>query len=148
MLREKQEGRAGPEDNPPPTTCPASRNADVTIAPPLIVSPGEPEEAPAAGSLARSPERAGARAGAAEVRGPWERWRERGAGPGLGGRPEGAAGPRRGRDYGATGQSRRRTGEGWGVGRESLGGFGRTRSGGEVFWGETGECFRSWRKRI
>lgn len=49
-------------------TPPRPRNADVTQAPPLIVSLGEPEQAPAAGSEAPDLSAAGARAGAAEVR--------------------------------------------------------------------------------
>lgn len=49
-------------------------------APPLIVSLGEPEQAPAAGSGAPDPPAAGARAAAAEVR----RRRECGEAGGLG----------------------------------------------------------------
>lgn len=66
MLREKKAERAGPGDNPP-HNMPRLPERDVTITPPLIVSPREPEEAPAAGNRARSPGQAGARAGAAET---------------------------------------------------------------------------------
>lgn len=148
MVKERGAGLTG---SPAPRYKPRLPGALTSLmAPPLIVSPGEPEEAPAAGSRAPDPSAGGSAGRSRRGEGSVGRRRARGAGGwggraggGGGGRPEGAACPgKRSGHPGAIGQYRRaHPGEGWGgteLRRRAVGAeFWRKGPEREIFWGET-----------
>lgn len=117
----------------PLTRGPAFQGSGVNQAPPLIVSPGEPEEAPAAGSRAPDPSAGGSAGRSRRGEGFAGRRQARGAG-GWGGRPGPEEGGRRGRLARARGRdTQERQGRTGGCTRGRAGGYGVGAGGG---WSE------------